>query len=52
MIELVANFEFGLTEKCEKIRREPCNIMSPTLEGEIAKGAQMPLKITLVQREE
>ncbi|THH17599.1 hypothetical protein EUX98_g9099 [Antrodiella citrinella] len=51
LIELVANFEFAPTEASKKIRKEPCAIMAPTIEGEMERGAQMPLKVTLVQRE-
>ncbi|THH29033.1 hypothetical protein EUX98_g5156 [Antrodiella citrinella] len=51
LIELVANFEFSPTEACKKVRREPCNLMSPTIEGEWDKGVQLPLKVTLVKRE-
>lgn len=50
MIELVSNFEFHLTEECKLIRREPVFIMAPTVEGQIGKGAQVPLKVTLAQR--
>ncbi|TCD61631.1 hypothetical protein EIP91_008155 [Steccherinum ochraceum] len=52
MIELVSNFEFNLTEDCKLIRREPVFIMAPTVEGQVGKGAQMPLKVTLAQRGE
>lgn len=52
MIELVSNFEFSLTKECKFIRREACVIMSPTLEGELEKGGQLPLKVTLIHRED
>lgn len=50
MIELIANFEFAPTEACKQIRKESCNLMSPTIEGEMEKGVQLPLKVTLVRR--
>ncbi|KAL0572168.1 hypothetical protein V5O48_009796 [Marasmius crinis-equi] len=40
LVELVGNFEFSLTPQCDKIRREACAVMIPTIEGEVAKGTQ------------
>lgn len=51
VVELISNFEFAPTEDCKRIRREACTIMAPTIEGEIGKGAQVPLRVTVVQRE-
>ncbi|THH31652.1 hypothetical protein EUX98_g2557 [Antrodiella citrinella] len=51
LIELVGNFEFTPTEACRNIRKEPCLIMAPIIEGEKPKGAQIPLKVTLARRE-
>ena len=50
MIELISNFEFSLTDETRKVRREPCVVMAPTT-GDVTKGSQLPLQVTLVQRD-
>ncbi len=52
LVELISNFEFSLTEDIKRLRREPCGVMLPTLEGEVEKGVQMPLKVTLATQDE
>ncbi|KAF9646191.1 cytochrome P450 [Thelephora ganbajun] len=47
LVELVSNFEFSTNERSEKVRRLPCAVMVPAVSGEEAKGAQMPLKVSL-----
>ncbi len=51
MIELLSNFEFSFTETHD-IRREACGVMTPTIEGQVEKGSQLPLKIRLAQRDD
>jgi hypothetical protein len=51
LVELVSNFEFHLTADAPRIRREACIIMVPTLEGEVNKGAQLPLRVSLASKE-
>ncbi|SJL11330.1 uncharacterized protein ARMOST_14733 [Armillaria ostoyae] len=51
MIELLSNFEFSFTETHD-IRREACLVMTPTIEGQVEKGSQLPLKIRLAQRDD
>ncbi|PBK99863.1 hypothetical protein ARMGADRAFT_1008346 [Armillaria gallica] len=48
--EVVNNFEFSLTKKSEWIRREACGIMVPTVEGEMEKGSQLPLRVAIASR--
>ncbi|THH31663.1 hypothetical protein EUX98_g2562 [Antrodiella citrinella] len=50
LIELISHFEFAWTEETKKVRREPCVIMSPVVD-DITKGSQLPLQVTLVQRD-
>ncbi|KAG7095748.1 hypothetical protein E1B28_006458 [Marasmius oreades] len=52
LVEMVRNFEFSLTPECERIRREACGVMVPTLAGELAKGVQCPLKVRCARRDE
>ncbi|KAK0482217.1 cytochrome P450 [Armillaria novae-zelandiae] len=51
MIELLSNFEFSFTET-RGIRREACGVMTPTIEGQVEKGSQLPLKIRLAHRDD
>jgi hypothetical protein len=46
LVGLMNNFEFTLSVPHEKVRREPCLLMAPTIEGEIEKGIQLPFVIT------
>ncbi|PBK95280.1 cytochrome P450 [Armillaria gallica] len=48
--EVVNNFEFSLTKESERIRREACGIMVPTVEGEMEKGSQLPLRVAVASR--
>ncbi|KAK0505319.1 cytochrome P450 [Armillaria luteobubalina] len=49
--EVVNKFEFSLTRESERIRREFCGIMVPTVEGEVEKGSQLPLKVAAASRD-
>lgn len=47
LVELLANFEFRPTEDLKRLRREPCGVMVPTLEGD--RGTvQLPLRVSLL----
>jgi len=50
-VEIINNFELGLTPEIERLRREACLVMIPTLEGEELKGENLPLKVTLAARD-
>jgi len=50
LVELISNFEFSLTP--EVIRREPALAMIPTVEGQVEKGAQLPLRVRLAPRDD
>ncbi|KAK0475520.1 cytochrome P450 [Armillaria novae-zelandiae] len=49
--ETVNNFEFSLTKESERIRREACAIMAPTVNGQAEKGSQLPLRVTMASRD-
>ncbi|KAJ7187843.1 cytochrome P450 [Mycena filopes] len=50
LIEMVKNFEFSMDPTtAAKIRREPGIVMIPTIEGEVAKGPQLPVTIRPVE---
>jgi hypothetical protein len=46
LIELIDSFTFSVSED-QKIRRASTGIMAPMVEGELDKGAQLPLVVTL-----
>ncbi|KAG5644497.1 hypothetical protein DXG03_008239 [Asterophora parasitica] len=51
IFELVGPFEFISTPESQKIRREAALIMVPIVEGQVEKGAQLPLRIRVASRE-
>ena len=46
LIKLVDGFTFSVSED-QKIRRASSGIMAPMVEGELDKGVQLPLVVTL-----
>ncbi|KAI6117840.1 cytochrome P450 [Pisolithus croceorrhizus] len=50
LAEIVRKYEISLTEKARRIRRESCLVMVPTVEGEINRGVQLPLAISVAPR--
>jgi len=46
LIELIDSFSFSVSED-KKIRRVSSGIMAPMVEGELDKGAQLPLVVAL-----
>lgn len=50
-IEIINNFELALTPDIDRLRREACLVMLPTLEGEQVKGENLPLRVSLAARE-
>ncbi|KAJ4468353.1 cytochrome P450 [Lentinula aciculospora] len=51
LVEIVKNFELGPTKELERLRREACLVMLPTLEGEEIKGENLPLRISIATRD-
>jgi len=47
LVEIVGKFEFVLTDKAKRIRREACLAMAPTVDGEVENGIQLPLKVSV-----
>jgi len=50
-VEIINNFELLPTQELDRLRREACLVMLPTLEGEQENGENLPLKVKLAQRE-
>ncbi|ESK91018.1 cytochrome p450 [Moniliophthora roreri MCA 2997] len=51
LVEIINNFELAPGESFSRLRREACLVMVPTLEGEEAKGENLPLKVSIAPRE-
>lgn len=49
--ELVGSFEYMPTPESQKIRRESAIVMVPVVEGQVEKGAQLPLRIRVASDE-
>nr|BAK09430.1 cytochrome P450 [Postia placenta] len=47
---LVSRFQFSLTKDISRLRREYAGSLVPTLEGEVEKGAQLPLGVSLAEQ--
>lgn len=47
LADMIKDFEFELTDKVMKVRRESALVMVPTIEGEVDKGAQLPLRVRI-----
>ncbi|OAX39240.1 cytochrome P450 [Rhizopogon vinicolor AM-OR11-026] len=52
MTEIVGKFELALTDKSERVRREACLVMVPTVEGEAEYGPQLMLRVSVAPRTE
>ena len=52
LTELVSNFQFELSDDVARIRKTTAIVMVPTLDGEVDKGAQLPLRVSLAPRAE
>ncbi|KAF8633415.1 hypothetical protein AX17_004586 [Amanita inopinata Kibby_2008] len=52
LVKLINDFEFSLTEEARRVRREPCLVMVPTVEGEVDKGAQLPLMVQVASKDD
>lgn len=50
-VEIVNNFELLPTPQLDRLRREACLVMLPTLEGEQSKGENLPLRVKFAQRD-
>ncbi|KAF9235249.1 cytochrome P450 [Melanogaster broomeanus] len=50
LVELVGKFEFAMTDEAARIRLGPCLIMTPTVEGDADRVAQLPLALSIASR--
>ncbi|KAH9851138.1 cytochrome P450 [Lenzites betulinus] len=52
LTELVSNFQFELTPDVARVCKTQAIVMVPTLAGELEKGVQLPLRVSLAPRDE
>ncbi|KAG6918884.1 hypothetical protein DXG01_010948 [Tephrocybe rancida] len=52
LFELIGQMEFSRTPESERVRREAAIVMVPTIEGQVEKGAQLPLRVRVTPRDE
>ncbi|KAG6382155.1 cytochrome P450 [Boletus reticuloceps] len=48
---LVGKFEFAMTDRAERIIRQPMIVMAPMVEGELDRGVQMPLAVSVAPQD-
>ena len=48
---LVGKFEFAMTDRAERILRQPMLVMAPMVDGELERGIQMPLAVSLAPQD-
>ena len=51
-MEIIGKFEVTMTERSEKVIRGPSGLMSPVIEGELERGTQLPLAVSVAARED
>ena len=49
LVTLIRQFEFALPDNAPGVRRWRSGLLTPVVEGEEDKGAQLPLKITPIK---
>lgn len=50
LVTLLSNFEFSFPRDAKRIKRDRSGVMTPMVEGEESKGAQLPMKVSVVSR--
>ncbi|KAF9528519.1 cytochrome P450 [Crepidotus variabilis] len=50
-VEIINNFQLDVTPDIDRLRREACLVMIPTLEGEQHKGENLPLRVRHAPRD-
>ena len=52
LVEIIGKFEVTMTERSEKVIHGPSGLMSPVIEGELERGTQLPLAVSVAARED
>lgn len=48
LVSLLSNFEFSVPDNAKRIRRDRSGFVTPMVEGEECKGAQLPLTVSVL----
>ena len=48
---LVGKFEFAMTNKAGRILRQPASVMTSMVDGELDRGVQMPLAVSIAPQD-
>ena len=51
IVEIIGKFELTMTDQSERICRAPCVVMVPMIDGELERGSQLPLVVSIAARE-
>lgn len=49
---MVGKFEFEVTDKARRILREPAFVMAPMVDGELHRGGQLPLTVSVAPQDD
>ena len=52
IVEIFGRFELAMTERSERVGRGPFPLMAPVIEGELERGAQVPLLVSVAAQED
>lgn len=51
-MEVIGKFELMMTERSERVVRGPSSLMAPMVDGELERGSQLPLAVSVAARED
>ncbi|KAI9568845.1 cytochrome P450 [Boletus coccyginus] len=52
IVEIVGKFEFTMTDQSERVCRAPSFVMIPMVDGELERGSQLPLAVSVAARQD
>ena len=52
LVEIIGRFELTMTDRSERVCRAPTGMMTPVIDGEFESGAQLPLAVSVIARED
>ena len=51
-MDVIDKFELKMTAQSEKVCRENSLVMTPMVDGELDRGTQLPLEVSIAPRED
>ena len=52
LVEIIGRFELTMTDRSERVCRAPTGLMTAVIDGELESGAQLPLAVSVIARED